>query len=172
MFTQLSSAIGSRGVALGGAKRTVPRIGLACGLVLLIPLFMFCSAAMAQGGPIVQHTDPYWQATYWNNVTLTGTPAMQRAEPNLDWDWSSGSPGSGVNNDQFSARWTRYIDIPAGSYRFYATSDDGIRVWVDNKLIIDQWHDHPVLTYKADVSLSASHHEVRVEYYENSGIPG
>ena len=121
-----------------------------------------------QPGP--RHSDPNWQATYWNNITLSNTPAMQRSEPNLDWDWGGGSPGDGVNNDHFSARWTRYIDVPAGPYRFYATSDDGIRVWLDNKLIIDQWHDQSVFSYSADVSLSPGHHEVRVEYYENSGF--
>ena len=143
--------------------------------LLFVLLLTLTSGVLAQNDsdtpqPGPRHSDPNWQATYWNNITLSNTPAMQRSEPNLDWDWGGGSPGDGVNNDHFSARWTRYIDVPAGPYRFYATSDDGIRVWLDNKLIIDQWHDQSVLTYSADVSLSPGHHEVRVEYYENSGF--
>lgn len=39
-------------------------------------------------------------------------------------------------------RWTRYIDVPAGLYLFTATSEDGIRVYVENDLIINQWYEH------------------------------
>ncbi len=130
------------------------------------------AVAQDDGQPPIgpQHSDPAWQATYWNNMSLSGTPVLQQAEPNLDWNWGTGSPGGGVNADQFSARWTRYIDTPAGPYRFYATSDDGIRLWVDDRLVIDQWNDHAVLTFTADVNLSAGHHQLRVEYYENTGL--
>ncbi len=141
--------------------------------LVIVLLLVLTGSVWAQDGdqPInPQHSDPNWQATYWNNVSLSGTAVMQRAEPNLDWDWGTGSPGGGVNADGFSARWTRYIDVPAGPYRFYATSDDGIRVWVDDRLIIDQWNDHAVLTFSADVNLSAGHHLLRVEYYENAGL--
>ena len=59
--------------------------------------------------------------------------------------------------------------MSAGTYRFIATSDDGIRVYVDNRLVIDQWYDHPAQTFTADVSLTAGHHLAVVEYYENMG---
>jgi hypothetical protein len=124
--------------------------------------------AYAQG-PVAQHSDPFWQVSYWNNMTLSGAPVVQGAEAHLDWDWGSRSPHASVNADHFSARWTRYIDVTTGTYRFTATSDDGIRVYVDNRLVIDQWHDHPARTYTGDVSLTAGHHLVAVEYYENMG---
>ena len=47
--------------------------------------------------------------------------------------------------DRFSARWTRTIHVTEDAYRFSTTSDDGIRVWMDNKLIIDEWHDPNVV---------------------------
>ena len=119
--------------------------------------------------PITKHTAPYWDAVYWNNTSLAGDPAAITQETDLDHDWGAGSPHSKVNADRFSARWTRYIDVSAGTYRFTATSDDGIRVYVDDKLIIDQWYDHPPQTFTADVSLTADHHLVKVEYYENRG---
>jgi len=118
----------------------------------------------------VQHSDPHWQATYWNNTSLSGSPALERQESDLDNDWGSGSPDSTVHADQFSARWTRYIDVTPGTYRFTATSDDGIRIWVDGDLLMDQWHDHPPTTYTAERSLEAGHHLVKVEYYENGGV--
>jgi hypothetical protein len=116
--------------------------------ILLLALFL-SSVAVAQD-PVPQHSDPNWQASYWNNMTLSGTAVLQRSEANLDYDWGAGSPAPGiVNNDQFSARWTRYVDFTAGTYRFTATADDGIRVWLDNELIINDWSDparlHPRL---------------------------
>jgi hypothetical protein len=137
-------------------------------LSLFLLTLLLANTALAQG-PAPQHSDPAWQASYWNNMTLSGTPALQRSDAHLDFNWGNGSPGPGVNADQFSARWTRYIDVPAGNYRFTATADDGIRVWVNNDLVINDWSDHPARTTTADRYLSAGHHQITVEYYENSG---
>jgi hypothetical protein len=136
---------------------------------LLLALFL-SSAVMAQD-PVPQHSDPNWQASYWNNMSLSGTAVLQRSEANLDHDWGAGSPAPGtVNADQFSARWTRYIDFTAGNYRFAATADDGIRVWLDGTLIINDWSDHPVRTATAERTVTAGHHLITVEYYENGGL--
>jgi hypothetical protein len=127
------------------------------------------STALAQNPP-PQHTAAFWDASYWNNTSLYGTPVLQRSETNLDYDWGSGSPAPGiVNSDGFSARWTRYIEATPGVYRFTATSDDGIRVWVDSTLIINAWNDHAPTTFTADHSLGTGHHLVVVEFYENGG---
>jgi len=93
---------------------------------------------------------------------------LQRSEANLDYDWGNGSPGPGVNTDGFSARWTRYIDEDPGTYRFTATSDDGIRVRVDGDLIINEWYDHPSKTVSVEKYLGAGHHLVEVEFYDNT----
>lgn len=138
-------------------------------LFLIISLFLFQQTALAQDGPTVQHTDPVWQVSYWNNKTLTGNPLVQTTEADINWDWGMGGP-SGLPTDGFSARWSKYIDVTAGTYRFTATADDGVRVYVDNNLIINQWNDHSVLTFTADVTLSAGHHQIVVEYYENGGF--
>lgn len=143
-------------------------IQLFIGLALL--LVAMTSLALAQDGPITpQHTDPSWQVTYWNNTSLAGPPVLQRPETNLDYNWGTGSPAPGVNHNQFSARWTRYIDVSPGDYRISVTADDGVRLWVDDQLLIDRWHDHAATTYTAQKYLGAGHHLVRVEYYENSG---
>jgi hypothetical protein len=101
---------------------------------------------------------------------LSGPPVVQRSEAHLDNHWGNGSPVPGVTADRFSARWTRYIDVAPGLYRFTATADDGIRVWVDQDLIIDQWKDQPPTTYTTQKHLGAGHHLIKVEYYENLGI--
>ncbi len=137
-------------------------------LIGLVLMFTLTGSALAQGpGPL--HTSPAWQATYWNNMTLSGSPVLQRDEANLNYDWGSGSPDPAVRADGFSARWTRYYDVAAGDYNFTATADDGIRVWVDGDLIINEWYDHPPKTVSAKKYLSAEHHLVTVEFYENTG---
>ena len=119
--------------------------------------------------PRLGHTAPFWQVAYWNNQTLSGDPVVTDTDDELNHNWGSGAPHSGVNADRFSARWTRYIDLSAGTYRFTATSDDGMRVYVDGDLIIDHWRDHAPQTFTADVSLNEGHHLVTVEYYEHTG---
>jgi hypothetical protein len=140
-------------------KKTTILITLALALLVANPV-------LAQD----EHTDPRWQASYWNNTSLSGTPALQWQETSLDHDWGSGSPDPSVSSDGFSARWTKYIDVADGTYRFTATSDDGIRVWVDSALIIDQWNDHAMSTFTADKHMTSGHHWVQVEFYENMGF--
>jgi hypothetical protein len=134
----------------------------------LLVLLLLSSTVLAQG-PAPQHSDPSWWVSYWNNTTLSGSPVLERSEPNLDHDWGTGSPDPGVHADGFSARWTRYLDLAAGTYRFTATGDDGIRVSVDGSPIIDEWYDHPAKTVSTDKALVAGHHLVVVEFYENMG---
>lgn len=138
-------------------------------LILLVLLLTLALPASAQGIVTPQHTDPNWQAEYWNNTSLTGLPVLTRAEPDLNYDWGSGTPDPVVQADHFSARWTRYIEVTPGTYEFKVTSDDGIRVWVDNTLIIDQWTVHPAETYYAERYLGTGHHLLKVEYFEETG---
>jgi hypothetical protein len=139
-------------------------------LIGLVITLLMTSTALAQEGPITpQHTDPTWQVAYWNNTTLSGPPVLQFSETHLDHNWGTGFPAPGVNADQFSARWLRYIDVTPGNYRITVTADDGIRLWVDDELLINQWRDQAATPYTADKFLGPGHHLVRVEYYENFG---
>jgi len=112
---------------------------------------------------------PDWKAEYYNNPNLNGAPVLVRNETQVDYDWGTGSPGFGVSVDNFSARWSRSLSFPAGTYRFHVRVDDGARLWVDGNLIIDQWHDSVPTTYTADVTLTNGWHSLRMEYYERSG---
>jgi hypothetical protein len=85
----------------------------------------------------------------------------------IDFNWGTGSPAPEISSDQFSVRWTAKRTFEAGTYRFHALTDDGVRVWVDGRLIVDQWHDYPLGHYQAEVHLSAGQHDIKVEYYEN-----
>jgi Galactose oxidase-like, Early set domain/Bacterial Ig domain/PA14 domain len=108
-----------------------------------------------------------YSARYFANMTLTGTPATERCETSIDYDWGTGSPAPNVPVDQFSARWTGTFSFQAGNYQFTATADDGIRVWVDGVPLIDGWVDQSATTYQQTKNLTAGSHDVQVEYYEN-----
>jgi glucose/arabinose dehydrogenase/PKD repeat protein len=111
-----------------------------------------------------------WRASYFANRTLSGTPAGERCEAAVDNNWGSGGPtGVGVGTDNFSARWVKTQSFAAGSYTFTATADDGVRVYLDGALVIDQWKDQAPTTYTATRSVTAGNHELKVEYYEAGG---
>jgi glucose/arabinose dehydrogenase len=115
-------------------------------------------------------TSSQWKASYFANQTLSGSPAGECCEAAIDYDWGLGGPtGVGVGTDNFSARWVRAQTFAAGSYTFSATADDGVRVYLDGTLVIDQWKDQSATTYTASRQVSAGSHELRVEYYENGG---
>ena len=107
-------------------------------------------------------------AEYRNELmTFNTQPVLTRCEITINNDWGSGSPGLGVNTDSFTARWVGTFDFEASDYEFTVTSDDGIRLWVDGQLLIDQWKDQSPTTYMATKTMTAGAHQVKVEYYEN-----
>ncbi|MCB9151156.1 MAG: hypothetical protein H6641_20550 [Caldilineaceae bacterium] len=149
------------------------RTAYATAYLVLGVMFAFFFAATSSGlyaqEVLPAQTDASWQAAYWNNTDLAGDPVLTRQETSLSNNWSTSSPHALVNVDGFSARWTRYIDVTPGTYRFTATADDGIRLWVDGDLIIDQWRVQAVATYAAEKELGFGNHLIQVEYFEQSG---
>jgi hypothetical protein len=131
---------------------------------LLAIVFVFSMAPPDAGAE-----DSRWRARYWNNDELSGDADSKRDEDAINHDWGDGSPSSEINDDDFSARWTRTVYFNTGTYRFTATMDDGMRVWVDETLIIDSWTDSQVRSISSDMFLSAGDHAIKVEYYEAGG---
>ncbi|MCI0577035.1 MAG: PA14 domain-containing protein, partial [Chloroflexi bacterium] len=110
-----------------------------------------------------------WQGEYFNNRDLSGSPTLTRLDNNVDFNWSTAAPASGLPADNFSVRWTRTLAFGAGTYRFNVRSDDGVRIWLDNQLVIDEWHDAGNVTYSVDRTLITGDHSLRIDYYEGSG---
>ena len=74
-------------------------------------------------------------------MTLTGSPVLERVEK-VAFTWSA-SPGPGVNANQFSVRWTGFVEATSsGSHQFQTRSNDGVRLWIDGELVIDNWTAH------------------------------
>jgi hypothetical protein len=131
------------------------------------------SLSWKEVGCIVSVPQDHWKGEYFNNKTLSGSPAMVRDDGTgfTNFNWGEGSPGSdcGLGSDNFSVRWTRTVSFTSGTYRFTVTSDDGVRLYVDDQLILDKWIDQPPTTYTVDVPLSAGNHSIKMEYYEAAG---
>ena len=111
-----------------------------------------------------------WNGEYWANQDLAGTPLLVRNEWAVEFDWGQSSPSEEIPNDGFSARWRRVANLERGTYRFSVLVDDGVRLWVDDQLVIDAWSDHGGERLTADHALVGGAHHIRVEYYERAGV--
>ena len=107
-----------------------------------------------------------WRGEYYANRDLAGAPALVRDDPTIDFDWGTGSPADGVPADHFSVRWERVVSFDAGLYRFSVLRNDGARVWIDDRRIINEYYDSGDLTFSADVQLLSGNHTIRVEFVE------
>jgi len=112
---------------------------------------------------------PNWKGEYFNNQDLSGAPSLVRNDKAISFNWGVGWPNSKIAADHFSVRWSRTANLSEGTYRFSVNVDDGVRLWVDNILVLDQWHPASGQMYVVDVPLGAGNHFVRMEYYEDTG---
>lgn len=106
---------------------------------------------------------------YYNDINLTDLKYVEETN-DINFDWGNGSPNSSqIQNDTFSARWIGNFQFEEATYEFNVTADDGIRLFLDNNPIIDEWRDQAPTNYIKSVDIPAGLHEIKVEYYENSG---
>ncbi len=130
------------------------------------------------GVPVVQAPPPpaaipappteTWRGEYYANPILGYDPALVRNDPVIDFNWGTGAPASSLPAERFSVRWTRRQAFDEGLYRFYAVVDDGVRLYVDDTLVIDEWRDGAARQLSGERWLSAGYHNLRVEYYDNA----
>jgi LysM repeat protein len=109
-----------------------------------------------------------WRGEYFNNMDLSGSPTFERYDPAIDFNFVN-KPAPGVPLAHFSVRWTGEFSFTGGKYRFTATTDDGMRIYLDDDLILDQFHDQPPTTYRVDKDVSEGTHKLRVEYFQDVG---
>ncbi|MBN1967719.1 MAG: SH3 domain-containing protein, partial [Anaerolineae bacterium] len=84
-------------------------------------------------------------------------------------NWGTGAPVNGFPSDYFSVRWTTYYTLEAGSYTASVEADDGVRLFVNGTLLIDEWHQASGQPYSKTFTLGAGTHNVVIEYYEAGG---
>jgi hypothetical protein len=109
--------------------------------------------------------------TYYPTNDLSGTPSVSRLDGTVNFAWGTGSPDSRLPSDNFSARWTgKVVAAASGMTTFYTDSDSGVRVWVNNQLVIDNWTPHALATHSGPIALTAgTQYAIRVEYRETTG---
>ena len=107
-----------------------------------------------------------FQACYYDNKDFTSFK-LTRTESLINFDWGLGSPDSTIGADTFSAKWEGDFTFENAIYNFSAIVDDGVRLYIDNNILIDKWLDQAPTTYTATKAMTPGTHRVKVEYYEN-----
>jgi PA14 domain/Concanavalin A-like lectin/glucanases superfamily len=100
------------------------------------------------------------------------TFVLSRIDPQINFNWGDpGGPDPAVGVDNFSARWTGEVEAAfTETYTFYTTSDDGVRLWIDGQLLVDNWTNHASTENSGKIDLVAGQsYSLQMEYYENTG---
>jgi len=109
---------------------------------------------------------------YYRTGDLSGEAVINRVDPEINFDWADGSPDSSLQADSFSVRWTGELEVEfSETYTFYANTDDGVRLWINDELVIDRWVDRRAPTEaKGTVDLIGGQRcPIVMEYYESGG---
>lgn len=112
-----------------------------------------------------------WEAQYFANKELKGQPVLVRQEKELNQHWTTDAPDASMKHTDFSARWTTHY-TPTADFRAMLTArgDDGFRVFVDGKKVVDVWHDQAVQTRRVLLDLKKGHdYTLVMEYYQKDG---
>ena len=107
---------------------------------------------------------------YFADKTLS-SPKLTRLDASVNFNWGSSAPDKALNADGFSVRWTGKVKPRySGTYTFHTISDDGVRLWVDGKKIIDDWAARSAEERQGRIDLEADRSvDIRLEYFDESG---
>ena len=111
------------------------------------------------------------QGEYFDNETLTGAPALVRTDAKIDFHWGDGSYSATGPVDRFAVRWSGYFTpTETDDYTFYVSADDGVRLFVDDQRVIDDWQRHGETLDAHSLHLDAGKaYKIRLEYFEDVG---
>jgi predicted alpha-1,2-mannosidase len=109
------------------------------------------------------------RAEYFDRMDLSGH-SIRRIDPEINFNWGENSPDPAVPPDKFSVRWKAKVrPEETGVWTFYTFTDDGVRLWIDGKKIVNEWHDMRPGEHSGTVYLESGRlYEVWMEYFENT----
>ena len=110
-------------------------------------------------------------AEYFNNVFLAGSPLLNRVDKHIDFMWTLSSPDDRLEKDQYSVRWKGEISVPkSGTYQIGLEGNDGFRLYLDGKLLIDQWEKRSYHTLMVPFIFDRDKsYKIQVEFKESKG---
>ena len=114
---------------------------------------------------------PGLRGEYFSNAEFKGAPTLTRTDERIDFRWGAGSFAEGAPVDHFAVRWTGYF-VPKNEddYRFYTSADDGVRLFIDDELAIDDWKPHAeTLNTFVKHLQGGKPYKLRLEYFEDIG---
>ena len=118
---------------------------------------------------------PGLRGQYFKGTDLKGTPAVTRVDRNIEFDFIRDpvpgfEPGA-FRSDNFSARWTGFMTpAESGRYRIGVKIDDGFRLWIDGKLIAEDWSTHGIITRLVDFPMEKGRkYNIKLEYLQTTG---
>lgn len=111
------------------------------------------------------------KAEYFTNMNLEGEPVKVIVDNQINFMWNDKGPFEDFQKDNFSVRWTGYVKAEkSASFTFDVASDDGVRLYIDDQLVINDWNDHAMLTNSYSKELKAGKlYKIKLEYYEKGG---
>ena len=137
-------------------------------LVLLVVLTIAVLGPAWQAQPA--RADDGWYTEMFSNQSLAGWPAHTRTDRWIGFDWGDAAPVPGMSSEYFSIRWTRSWSLKVnGVFQFCAIADDGARIWVEDTLVLDEWHANNGIAYCGEYWAETGDYDVKVEYYEHGG---
>jgi beta-glucosidase len=105
---------------------------------------------------------------YFDNMTLSGKPVLTRVDSMVNFNFGTGSPAPGIPEDRFSIRWKGKLIPPETVHHIGTTNDDGARLYIDGKLVINDWMDHSETPNRAEVELMAGkEYDIELDYYDD-----
>ena len=105
-----------------------------------------------------------------SNPTKETYKRLMRVDKAIEFNWMNSSPDPCIDSETFSVKWTGFITVPtSGIYTFYTFSDDGVRLTIDNKSLINRWGDVNLeFTASQPIGLSTGTvYPFKMEYQEN-----
>jgi len=114
---------------------------------------------------------PGLRARFYADRSLQNAVA-ERVDATVDFDWKNAAPAAGVPRDGFGARWSGFLLAPRdGAYRFYVAANDGARVVVGGRTLLENWRDMGYRNWfgAEAVVLEAGLHPLRIEHFDRRG---
>ena len=116
---------------------------------------------------------------YWANTTSAAfvapgfntPPTLTRTDAVVNFNWNTTQPATNVGPDTYVVTWTGSLEPQFNdTYTFYVTADDGVRLWVNGQLLVDEWIDEAPATWSGTITLVAQQlYNIQMDYYQNGG---